>query len=97
MQRARRALSPGGALFDVTFAFQPRMAELRRDMVSADVDTMHADLAAIAELTDLTDDPDQSLGTIDLGALEQLSHRDWSPLGAVETVDRKGTRLNTGP
>lgn len=86
IKRARHDLSSGVALFDVTFAFQQRMAEIRRDMVSADVDTMHADLAAIAELTDLTDDPDQSLGTIDLGALEQLSHRDWSPLGAVETV-----------
>lgn len=88
IKRARHDLAQGVALFDVTFGFQQRMAEIRRGMVSADVDAMHADLAAIAELAgvDADTDAETSLATIDIGALEQMAHRDWSPLGAVETV-----------
>ena len=85
--RARRELQRGEALFDVTYRFQHRVAAIRRQLVGSDLEALNADLAIIAGLEQLGDDPDQSLATIDDGALLQLSDRDWSPLGAVETVE----------
>jgi cellulose synthase (UDP-forming) len=55
-------------------------------MVVADVDAMRADLASIAELEIATAGPDAGLSTIADDALDTLAHRDWSPLGAIETV-----------
>ncbi|HXH79312.1 glycosyltransferase family 2 protein [Nocardioides sp.] len=85
--RARRELRRGQALFDVTYRFQHRVAATRRQLVGSDLRALHADLAIIAGLEQLSDDPDQSLATIDDAALLQLADRDWSPLGAVETVE----------
>jgi cellulose synthase (UDP-forming) len=85
--RARRELQQGEALFDVTYRFQQRVAETRRELVGADLRTLHEDLAIIAGLERLSEDPEQSLATIDESALHQLADREWSPLGAVETVE----------
>lgn len=84
--RARRELARGIALFDVTYRFQRRVAEIRRQLVSADLTALHADLAVIRELEGLAQDPDERLATVDERVLEELAQRDWSPLGAVETV-----------
>ena len=84
--RARRELARGVALFDVTFRFQRRLAEIRRQLVAADLHTLRSDLAVIAELEGLAEDPDERLATVDESVLDQLAQRDWSPLGAVETV-----------
>ncbi|GEP32686.1 cellulose synthase [Nocardioides szechwanensis] len=84
--RARRELARGVALFDVTYRFQARVGAIRRELVASDLHALQADLAIIAELEGISDDPDLALGTIDDGVLEQMAHRDWSPLGAVETV-----------
>lgn len=84
--RARRELARGGALFDVTYRFQKRVNSIRRDLVSADMEALQSDLAIIAELDGLGADPDTALATMDEGVLQQMAHRDWSPLGAVETV-----------
>ncbi|WP_134738982.1 glycosyltransferase family 2 protein [Nocardioides sp. 503] len=86
IRQARRALGQGEPLFDVTYAFQRRVAEIRRELVTADLTALQSDLAAIAELEGIADDPDVALGTVDEDVLQQLAHRDWSPLGAVETV-----------
>ena len=85
--RARRELQRGEALFDVTYRFQQRVADTRRELVGADLRTLHEDLAIIAGLERLSEDPEQSLATIDEAALLQLADREWSPLGAVETVE----------
>ncbi|HEY0950127.1 glycosyltransferase family 2 protein [Nocardioides sp.] len=84
--RARRELARGEALMDVTYRFQQRVAEIRRRLVEADLTAVQSDLAAIAELERSTDEADDGLAGVDLSALDQLSARDWSPLGAVETV-----------
>ncbi len=84
--RARRELARGTALFDVTYKFQERVATIRRDLVSADMQALQSDLAIIAELDGLGSDPDAALATMDEDVLLQMAHRDWSPLGAVETV-----------
>lgn len=94
IRTARTDLAHGQALFDVTFAFQQRMAEIRRTLVSSDLEAMRADLAAIAELTAATDGPDENLATIDEDALELMAHRDWSPLGAIDTVQALVTAVD---
>ena len=94
IRTARTDLAHGQALFDVTFAFQQRMAEIRRTLVSSDLEAMRADLAAIAELTAATDGPDENLATIDENALELMAHRDWSPLGAIDTVQALVTAVD---
>ena len=84
--RARRELARGIALFDVTYRFQTRVAAIRRDLVAADLKALQSDLAIIAELEGISHDQGLAHGTIDEGVLDQMAHRDWSPLGAVETV-----------
>jgi cellulose synthase (UDP-forming) len=86
IRRARRELRRGDALFDVTYRFQRRVEAVRRELVEADLTAVQADLAAIAELERGTGGGSQSLATFDPAALEQMSLREWSPLGAVETV-----------
>ena len=85
--RARRDLGRGEPLFDVTYRFQKRVAATRRTLVDADLRALHEDLAIIAGLEELGEAPDMSLATIDETALKQLADREWSPLGAVETVE----------
>lgn len=87
IDRARRELDRGEALFDVTYRFQQRVAATRRTLVGADLRALHDDLAIIAGLDQLAESPDISLATIDEAALAQLADREWSPLGAVETVE----------
>lgn len=84
--KSRRALARGDALFDVTYKFQKRVAYIRRSLVAADLQALQSDLAIIAELDGIGADPDLALATVDEGVLLQMAHRDWSPLGAVETV-----------
>ncbi|WKN50266.1 glycosyltransferase [Nocardioides sp. Arc9.136] len=84
--RARKELAEGEALFDVTYRFQQRLAGIRRELVRADLEAVQADLAVVAELGVLGSEGGDSLATISDEALDQMAHRDWSPLGAVETV-----------
>ncbi|MDO9379229.1 MAG: glycosyltransferase [Nocardioidaceae bacterium] len=85
--RARRELGRGVAIADVTYRFQRRVASIARELVSTDVDALHADLAAIAELEATTDEAgDAGLALVDDAALRRMSERDWSPLGALATV-----------
>ncbi|MBF4162155.1 glycosyltransferase family 2 protein [Nocardioides acrostichi] len=87
VRAARSELSDGDALFDVTYRFQQRVAGIRRELVAADLTALQADLDVIAELEELAAEPGESLTTVSLASLEQLAERDWSPLGAVQTVE----------
>jgi cellulose synthase (UDP-forming) len=82
---ARRALAAEEPLSEITFRFQQRAEEASRAMVAADVDSLHADLAAIGSLAL---EADRELGdvVVDQAALDRLSARDWSPLAAIESV-----------
>ena len=85
INRARRELAHGEAIFDVTYRFQRRVDSIHRELVEADLRAVHADLAQIAQL-DALSDASHGLALVDESSLEGLSHRDWSPLGAVDTV-----------
>ena len=81
-RRALRELDRHEALMDVTYRFQQRVAAVRRELVASDLSALQSDLAAIAELDTL----DEEAPLLDPVALEQLSSREFSPLGAVATV-----------
>jgi cellulose synthase (UDP-forming) len=82
---ARRELRAGEPLADITYRFQERVDEAARGVVSSDVEALRADLAAIEQLPVAHDGELREL-VIDDVALDRLSERDWSPLGAIESV-----------
>lgn len=86
VKRAQRELDRGVALFDVTYRFQRRVDSVHRELVEADLSAVAEDLAIIAELEALADDPTDTLAGISATALDRLAHRQWSPLGAVDAV-----------
>ena len=85
IRHARADLTDGAALFDVTFDFQRTVDDVRRELVSADLQSMSADLEAIAALTSEADEDGLAL-VDDAAVLDQMAQRDWSPLGAIESV-----------
>ena len=85
LQQVRRELSDGQAIADVTYRFQERVDAVARKLVAEDFAALHAELNSIEGLS-RTIGVDGSLAVVDDVALDRLSQRDWSPLGAVETV-----------
>ncbi|MEO3758879.1 glycosyltransferase [Mycobacterium sp. B14F4] len=82
---ARSALKNTQPLADITFEFQQRVDEAARSLVAADVDAMRADLDVIAAMGDHGETLDTAV-IFDDEALESLAGRDWSPLGALESI-----------
>ena len=80
---ARTQLNSGAALAEVTRGFQQAADRASRAMVAGDLATMTADLAAL----------DLELEVEDL-ALDALSAREWSPLGALTAVRRVLAAVN---
>lgn len=65
----------------MTFEFQRQVDAASEGLVAADVEAMRADLRQIAELRG-----DEDALPIDETVLTRLAARDWSPLGALESV-----------
>ncbi len=84
--QARLELRHGGALAEVTYQFQRRAEVIARQLVEEDVAGLAADLLAIEELTTSARHEPGGLTMLDDTALRKLAQRDWSPLGAVESV-----------
>lgn len=84
--RAQREIDRGGALLDVTYRFQARVAEIRRQLVAADLQLVAADLEVIAQLEALGES-DETLASVSLESLDRVTARDLSPLGAIEAVE----------
>ncbi|WP_309648983.1 glycosyltransferase family 2 protein [Nocardioides sp.] len=84
---ARKQLAAGEALFDVTYTFQRNVDTVRRRMVDADMAALAADLEEIATLESLEGSADFSVDD-NQEALRQMSQRDWSPMGAIESVTK---------
>lgn len=82
---ARRAIAAGEPVADVTYAFQQRVDTAARSLVAKDMRAIEADLRAIGELGVETD-AELGVLVVDEGALDRLAGRDWSPLGAIESV-----------
>ena len=84
--RAQRELQRGMSIADVTYRFRQRVDSISRGLVESDVSTLQADLAEINALSATLEGSDGGLAVLEDSALAQMSHRDWSPLGALETV-----------
>ncbi|QNN54146.1 glycosyltransferase family 2 protein [Nocardioides mesophilus] len=78
-------LRSGTPVAEVTFRFQEQADRARRDLVAADLAAVQVDLDAIGELAFETD---SELGgvVVDTAALDRLAGRDWSPMGALASV-----------
>lgn len=83
---ARRALRAGEPLAELTYTFQQRVDAATRSLVDADVAAMRADLDAIEELRDGSDGDGPAPILFDDEVLASLAGRDWSPLGALESI-----------
>ncbi|HEY9263214.1 MAG TPA: glycosyltransferase [Mycobacterium sp.] len=92
---ARAQLREDRPLADITYAFQQRVDAATRSIVAADVTTMRADLEVIAALQE---DPEHTSTSVifDDEALESLTRREWSPLGALESISAMVRAIDVG-
>lgn len=82
---ARARIDRGEAIADVTYDFQRQVDETSRALVARDVAAIEADLQVIHDLPVQVDD-ESGLVVVDETAMGRLAERDWSPLGALESV-----------
>jgi cellulose synthase (UDP-forming) len=85
VRQARRDLDAGEPVADVTYRFQQQLAAASRSAVEEDLAGIRADLAAIAELP-VERDEELGVEVVDEAALDRLAERDWTPLGAIQSV-----------
>jgi cellulose synthase (UDP-forming) len=78
-------LRDGASMAEVTYGFQRELDALSASLVADDTARMADDLRAIAALPVARDD-ELSAVVVDEVALARLADREWSPLGAVESV-----------
>ncbi|WP_458115502.1 glycosyltransferase family 2 protein [Arthrobacter sp. D2-10] len=82
---ARAEQAAGAPLAEVTYRVRRSVDNAVQQMVAADMSAMEADLAEIAAM-DLGSEPGVAVpDNLDI-AVQQLSDRAWSPLGALESV-----------
>ncbi|WP_110182406.1 glycosyltransferase family 2 protein [Nocardioides solisilvae] len=84
-RQGSRDLRAGTPVAEVTYAFQQAVDGVSRGAVERDFAGIAEDLAAIGELPV---EVDQEMGAlvVDDAALDRLAEREWSPLGALESV-----------
>jgi cellulose synthase (UDP-forming) len=82
---ARADLKAKKPLADVTYDFQQRVDVAARGLVESDMELIRADLEAIAALTELAEQ-ESGAAPLDEDAFAALASRDWSPLGALESI-----------
>jgi cellulose synthase (UDP-forming) len=78
-------LRSGTPVAEVTYTFQQAVDRAGRDLVAFDMAALNADLAAISEVPFETDREGEGV-VVDAAALDRLAEREWSPLGALESV-----------
>jgi cellulose synthase (UDP-forming) len=82
---ARRELREKRPLAEITYAFQQRVDAAARAVVDADITAMRADLDIITALNADLEAASAEL-IFDDEALSSLAAREWSPLGAIESI-----------
>jgi cellulose synthase (UDP-forming) len=83
--RARQELQAGVSLSEVTYRVRRSVDDAVQSLVGADFSSLEADLADIAALEQEPGSAAPPLEELD-SAIERMSHRDLSPLGALESV-----------
>ena len=82
---ARADLASGVPVAEVTYAFQGQVERASRSVVDHDLEVMRADLDELARMP-VHVGGDDGLLALDDAAVARLADRDWSPLGAIESV-----------
>lgn len=92
-EEAQRQMRHGRTLAAITYEFQAQVDAAARTVVDSDADAIRADLEAIGALAD---EPSQGVVTVlfDDTALASLAGREWSPLGALESITAMITALD---
>ncbi|HET9759550.1 MAG TPA: glycosyltransferase family 2 protein [Nocardioidaceae bacterium] len=85
VRTARERVRRGDSVGDATYEFQQRVDAATRSLVAKDMRAIEADLRAISALPVQHDD-ELGVTVVDELALDVLASRDWSPLGAIESV-----------
>jgi cellulose synthase (UDP-forming) len=84
--RARAELKAGASLSEVTYRVRQTVDDAVQALVGSDFSALEADLAEIAAM-ELDGGDGFNLPAEELDeAIQRMSHRDWSPLGALESV-----------
>lgn len=85
VQEARTRLKAKEPFAEITYRFQKQVDAAARTLVDADLEMMRADLEAIDALQELGEQ-ESGAGALDYEALSILADREWSPLGALESI-----------
>lgn len=93
--QARSSLREDKPLADITYEFQQRVDAAARAVVDADVSAMRADLEVIAAMQH---NPDRTAMPIvfDDEAMHMMAGREWSPLGALESISAMTRAVDVG-
>ena len=92
---ALAGLDAGEPIGEVTYAFQRTIDGLAASLAAHDVAAIRADLRAIASLP-IAHDDELDVLVVDEEALARLGEREWSPLGAVESVQALVAAVDVG-
>jgi len=84
-QEARRRLDGGDSLSEITYRVRRRVDQAVQTLVQADVSALQADLEEIAAM-ELAHVGESGVPVVAEDAVQRMSARDWSPLGAMESV-----------
>ncbi len=93
--RALARLDAHDPLSEVTYAFQREIDRISASLVADDVAGIQADLRALATVPIARDDQLDAV-VVDEEALARLADREWSPLGAVESVQALVRAVDVG-
>ncbi len=92
---ARSRLKAREPLAEITYLFQKQVDAAARTLVDADLDMIRADLEAIEALQELGEQ-ESGAGALDYEALSVLADREWSPLGAIESIRAMVNAVDVG-
>lgn len=92
---AGRRLDRGEPLAQLTYDFQRELDAAARTLVAEHLREIQDDLREIGE-SPIEPDQETDLPVVDEESLARLASRDWSPLGALESIRRLVTAIDVG-
>ncbi|UXM91122.1 glycosyltransferase family 2 protein [Paenarthrobacter sp. JL.01a] len=84
-ESAQKELDAGASLSEITFRVRRKVDDAVRTLVAADFSALQSDLEEIAAM-ELAHVGESGVTTLASDAVDRMSGRDWSPLGALESV-----------
>ncbi|MGU3437510.1 glycosyltransferase family 2 protein [Actinomycetes bacterium M1A6_2h] len=95
VRQSRADLRTGRSLSEVTYEFQQRVDNATARVAAADATMIAADLAAIAELESEIGSAEGGLAVMAPTDLDHMTARDWTPLGALESISTMIRSIDT--